>query len=313
MACQYAIYAFEPNWGLTVARYISINYPLPRVEATSSLGPKFAPVFAAFAHPNFFGAYLLLFWFIIFLPNKPAKRPMASLILKMGMIAALITTRSKGATIGIGGALFLVLFFWFIARGRFQIAAFVAIAIITTALVYFTYLLYERDTSVQIRLHVTQIALKSVAEKPLLGYGPGSFSSAFKDLETRQFKRDNGPTSRVSSAESSHNSYVRLLVENGLLGLFALFGLLSALIRHGLKGLGLSRFSNPPPHIGLTLGILAFAIQAATDDTFAMSKLTFMFWILVALILHLTPQNQVDQYSDPASEFDETLPETAEV
>jgi O-antigen ligase len=80
---------------------------------------------------------------------------------------------------------------------------------------------------------------------------------------------------------AAHNSYLRHLVESGILGLAAFLWLLLSLFAALWKKLR----NNGLAHSYLFIGLLAFTISAVFEDIFSYSVLWAIFWSANVLIL----------------------------
>ncbi|MBE3552143.1 MAG: O-antigen ligase family protein [Kyrpidia tusciae] len=120
------------------------------------------------------------------------------------------------------------------------------------------------------RLFILKIALNTVKERPLLGYGSGTFGgggTVVKDLA----KRYHMPTDMYSDSQ-----YNRIIIETGLLG-FLSFGLIHlVLLWKSWKAGGKIRYA------GLAL-ILAIVVMDAFNNLWELQQVMFPFWMLAAL------------------------------
>jgi O-antigen ligase len=105
------------------------------------------------------------------------------------------------------------------------------------------------------RLQIWQAGMHAVAGRPLHGYGPAGWY-------------------RVAGSRAPHNTYLSILVEEGLVGLLLFLTLLSVVLR-GL--LGLPRFER---RVGLTL--LATLATAMTPLGWDYNKASWMVLALLA-------------------------------
>lgn len=108
-----------------------------------------------------------------------------------------------------------------------------------------------------------------IAEKPLLGHGLSMVEVEFGIL--------------------THNDYLRLLTEVGLLGFLSYLYLIGSAWR-GMRND--YRRSNSPPVQSLQVGILAmiaaFSVRGFADNTLRNTVVMIYFWILIALVRNLT-------------------------
>ena len=107
------------------------------------------------------------------------------------------------------------------------------------------------DTLVEFRGERTRPLLWGIAidlwqERPLVGYGGGSFGGL---MERHR------PEGLWESADSAHNEYLNGLSEYGLVGAFLAFGVIALFFRN------IRRIRERPPGVLLGLGILAMAVS----------------------------------------------------
>jgi putative inorganic carbon (hco3(-)) transporter len=85
----------------------------------------------------------------------------------------------------------------------------------------------EKDLSLRRRAAYIRVGIQSFFENPLLGTGTGSFSKVWVDSrEAMFFKMEERP---------SHNVYLQVLVDSGLIGLLIYLGLLIQVFRDILR------------------------------------------------------------------------------
>lgn len=142
----------------------------------------------------------------------------------LGLIAIIILTQSRGASIALFG---IMLLFWI--RSKRKIYGTVLIGLAVLAVLVFgsesywgrmsSIAHYKDDTSAQGRLDAWKAGFKMALDHPILGVGAGNFNSVY------------GRYYRVESAVhprwiSSHSTYVQCMTELGFTGLLLLVGLI---------------------------------------------------------------------------------------
>lgn len=130
--------------------------------------------------------------------------------------------------------------------------------------------------SVEPRLYIARRSFEAVAKRPWLGFGLGTYSGAFLAVE-RQLDEAQMPWWRFGYPPrepvglSAHNDLLRIAVESGVPA--AIFWLL------GLVALGWDVRRRP-----LALGLLlAFLVQAMTDNLYQLSNYVPVLWTLVGI------------------------------
>lgn len=98
------------------------------------------------------------------------------------------------------------------------------------------------------RVYTWQGTLRMIAARPWLGFGPGTFPSAYGRYQIAGYTRH------------AHQIFLQTLAESGVVGLLAFLALVGALIRHGLRLLRHARAATGPegpPRAALAIALLA--------------------------------------------------------
>ena len=200
------------------------NYLLPGADPlfwSAFFGRR---IFSTFANPNFYANFCLFAIIIITARFLQTRSKKLLLLLGLGLVN-IFFTESKGAwlALGVSGAFFGLLYLnYFTAiykKNKFVITAALAAALLF-ALALSAFYGAKRMRSVNFRLHTWAATVEMVKEKPLFGFGAGSFFieyPAFKKPEIFEIEQ-------ISNIQTSHaeNHYLELLATLGLAG-FALF------------------------------------------------------------------------------------------
>lgn len=80
-----------------------------------------------------------------------------------------------------------------------------------------------KEGSIGSRLLIWQSALRMIAARPLVGWGPDAFHLAFSSFSSLDFVRLEGASKR---ADNAHNYFLQLAATQGIFGLFAFVALL---------------------------------------------------------------------------------------
>ena len=242
-------------------------------------------IYGTFAHPNLLAYYLLIpiiLSFLIFLFGKKTQIPkilylFASIILCVLM--ALTFTRGAWA------AFILVIFL----LGAFRYRAFATIILLLAALTYFIIppinsrindLIHPNEySSINWRINLWQDSLGLIKKQPLLGYGTGSASQVI--LASR---------GEEAGSPDPHNDYIKISLENGLVGLFSYVLLILAL---GYELIKKSLAEKLPKLKVFVLAIIAISLTLFTlslvDNILRNTALEWSFWVLAGGLLAVTP------------------------
>ncbi len=134
------------------------------------------------------------------------------------------------------------------------------------------------------RVETWRAASESIAERPVVGWGPDSFQLAFESNRTQAFSRIVDPT---ISQLSAHNWILQTAVETGVVGLVALVAFYSAVAVISARWIR----RGPPDQLRLRITMLAGA-WAGCAGFLVTSLLTpgspparYLLWCLMALLL----------------------------
>jgi O-antigen ligase len=149
------------------------------------------------------------------------------------------------------------------------------------------------------RLALWRTATRMIAERPLLGVGPGNFGVLYP--------RYREPDAPDEFAPTAHNLFLNVAAETGIAGLAAFVALLAAALRIGVR----RSLRGPPEFRLLRAGVLATMLgaiaQQSVDGTLqTYFSLSFAFWFLlaasVALPERLPRGSAVTRSRQPATE-----------
>lgn len=190
---------------------------------------------------------------------------------------------------------------FFLVSGRVRYVAALATPLVLGALLFFSPVAsqrimqgvseintYEKSaelTSMGIRRHMWNNTLKMIAERPLLGFGTGGFSEGYRQQVAGQEGWQGQPV------DDCHNQYLRVVAEQGLVGLAVFLALLWSFFR---QPVGL-------PYRIIGLGVLlawcATSLFSAHFSTFMEGR--FIYLWCGALLAQSARSDQSDR-SEPA-------------
>jgi O-antigen ligase len=199
------------------------------------------------------------------------------------LLAATLATLSRGALVGLGALLVWAIASRRIAAGGLVAAGLVVATVAALALTLWAPLIHERverkqrigEANVDSRMAFWAAAARMSAENPVLGIGPNRFGA-----EADRYLR-NSPLSIPDPVV--HNSYLELLVENGILALTAFIVMLTS------GWLSLSRAETEARELGdraamrLAAAIKGTLVIAIVAGLFLSEQLTLPFWLVCGL------------------------------
>jgi putative inorganic carbon (HCO3(-)) transporter len=143
----------------------------------------------------------------------------------------------------------------------------------------------SQDSSFAWRLDLWQGAAALIRERPLVGWGIGTFplelSHAWDGARPREVVRKvTGPT----LSEQAHNEYLQLAADLGLIGLGLHLWILGAFFSHGLRTLrGREHGFRRLVLMGCLAGLAAQAVDALGNPAWRFTEVSFLFWFLMGL------------------------------
>ncbi|MBQ9280049.1 MAG: O-antigen ligase family protein [Clostridia bacterium] len=233
-------------------------------------------VYSTFENPNVYGEYLLLAIPIIFSLFWSEKGLLKKLIL-FAMFAvtmlALVLTFSRGCWLGIILALGLLLimidrrFLWLGVLGLFVLPFVLPETIMNRFLSIGN--LEDSSTSYRVYIWLGTIAMLKDYWFSGIGLGITSFNSIYPIYSYNNI-----------SAPHSHNLYLQLIVEYGIVGLIIFLGM----IYHFYKETTISLLKEKNIiTAGIMSGVAGFLLQSLFDNTWYNYRVVLIFWMIIAL------------------------------
>ena len=284
--------------GLSQELLLRLGGPVPDLTYLST-GRWSTEFGSTIGHPNFFSAFQILtlpltawaWW------RESGWRRGALSFFGLIQVAGVFLAKSIGGVVGLaaGG---LVLAWW--SGGRlWRLVGPVLAAIGVAAILWLVQARDPKglDRSIAIRAHILGVTRHMFSDSPFFGHGLGRFTSLFPEYE-QVFAREDlqGEIQNwrgFPKSISSHNWYLRLVIEGGLASLMAFLGLIGWVLATRWYAL-----RAPPPvrpfldtpwalRLALLVSLVGFAVQAMTEELFAYSKIVAVFWTLVAIGVNL--------------------------
>lgn len=135
------------------------------------------------------------------------------------------------------------------------------------------------------RFHLVEDTLPMIADKPIFGWGLGTFRAGFR-LYQRSETRIVHNEGRVTLYNHAHNDWIQTIAEVGILGAFLMwfpFGVWIARARRSLRECELKKW--------VFIGCLAFLIMAFAESLMLNRALAGSFFFLFGLSLHADKTN----------------------
>jgi O-antigen ligase len=141
-------------------------------------------------------------------------------------------------------------------------------------------------TSNSFRIKTWVAALEAARERPILGYGLGTFYEAYS------------PFKLGAHTAYAHNVVIQQLVEVGAIGALLLVAFLAVAIFRPIKTL-FGRMAKP--QIPLLLGALAFVLHNLVDLTWYFPALLFVFMLVLGLMSSYASSSPPPETEPPAA------------
>lgn len=258
---------------------------------TDEGGQSYARFGGIFGQPNLLGGFLALA-----IPSMVALaaservwwRRLSGSLLVMAAMAGLVFTYSRGAWLGTGVGLLILL--PVLGRGFWLILGVVLLGPVLVGMVTSADAVLARldsiaaagsDPALMERLEIWGMAFRLVAEHPLLGVGLGNFQAAYGRLMVPDLPLLTYP---LELPEHAHNLFLNLAVEVGLVGVSAFAWLLAVAF---LRVQQIRRFADWRVGVwsmGLAAGLVAISVQALVDVVVYQGFVAILFFTYLGVI-----------------------------
>ena len=248
-------------------------------------------VYSTLENPNVYGEYLLLiipFTISLLWTEKGWKKKLFLLVAIGIMGIALILTFSRGCWLGIILAIGLLAI---IIDKRFILLGIVMILLLPfflpdTIMQRFMSIGNMEDTSTSYRVYIWMGTIAMLKDYWISGVGMGitSFNTIYPLYAYNNIK-----------APHSHNLYLQIIVEYGIIGFIVIMGMLYHLFKttmismHAKKDILLA---------GLMSGMVGFLLQSMTDHTWYNYRVVLLFWVMIGLTITASRINLKEKEND---------------
>jgi O-antigen ligase len=223
------------------------------------------------------------------------------------LIIALVLSYSRAAWVSVAVA--LVVFFLYFFKVRFYVIAIGAVTLITGYFLFQTRISYmleknRQDASAEYAEHVKSIsnvrtdasnlerlnrwnsALRMFREKPVMGWGPGTY--AFKYAPFQHASEMTIISTNAGDKGNAHSEYIGPLSESGLPGSITFIVIVLAVLYRGSK----LYFALDDPEtkmltLGLLLGLITYFVHGIFNNFLDTDKLSIPFWGFIGALVSL--------------------------
>lgn len=142
------------------------------------------------------------------------------------------------------------------------------------------------DASNLERINRWQAAFRMFSEKPVLGWGPGTYQFVYAPFQ--QMNEKTVISTNMGNKGNAHSEYIGPLAESGVLGLLNILFLVITVVYTGLNVY--KKAASPQTRLialSATLGLLTYFVHGIMNNFLNTDKASVPFWGLVACIVAL--------------------------
>lgn len=234
---------------------------------------------AFYESPNYLAMYLapaFLFALYFFAKQKDCNKKIQAVIL-LFLAAALFLTKSYGAILGVGAALFCIVAKKYIGGDREFFSrnkkTVLVLAVVVFALLSFlSFQKYEQivnsneRSSFHSRLMIWNSSLEMLEDSPIVGIGPGTFQKVYLDYQSRF----SIPYLEWAVAEP-HNTFLAFYLQSGLVGLAGF-----SLIFYWF-------YKRARTDDILFIFLVYFMVHGLVDTLYWKNDLSVIFWLIIGV------------------------------
>ncbi len=248
-------------------------------------------VYSTLENPNVLGEYLLLitpFAAACLLTAKTWPRRLFYLAILAVMLLCLIFTSSRGAWLGL---IFAAAIFMIMLDARLILLGIIAIVILYFALPdwvidRFSSIGDLTDSSTSYRVFIWMGTIAMLKDYWFSGIGPGTdaFNLVYPAYSFNTIK-----------APHAHNLYLQLMCDAGILGLVLFLLVILSFYRTVFSAFSRGRERKTKIYLAAAAaGVGGFLLQGMTDYAFYNIRVTFFFWVIIALGIVLARRSEME-------------------
>ena len=256
-------------------------------------GEVFVRVGGTLLHPNqfanFLGLVLPIALAMLVLGRRPFRSKVAfAAVFVLGLLVFIVTF-SRTGWLHVAASTAVVLAF--ALRGgkvRTDVANFLIVGALVAAmlLLVFSGAIYARvfhsdPILVTARLDMGKVALRMIADRPVLGVGINNYVRALPSYD------------RIGVLEAPvHDLYLLLAAETGLAGLAAFGAFVALVFGRLLRAARSSDALVKAVAVGIAAGFVGFLVDGISDFSFVLASTNLLFWFLAGLATALGPREE---------------------
>ncbi len=256
-----------------------------------------------------YGAVLALFipvlLSLIFRKEQKALHKIGGIYFLLLFLVALIFSYTRAAWISLLAVAALFLLIYFKVSWKWLLSGALLLVIVSTQLwwtIYFRMESNKQDSSSDFSEHVESItniatdasnlerinrwkaAWRLAAERPGVGWGPGTYQFQYASV---QFSYDKTIIStNFGDGGNAHSEYLGHLAETGWPGMFIFIGLIASVLISGIKALTIVDAQHYALLFGVLLGLSTYFVHAFLNNFLDADKMAVPFWSFLAFIVY---------------------------
>jgi O-antigen ligase len=249
---------------------------------------------------NFLGGYLILLIpisMVLFFVVENALYKYIYALNTILLVVALFFTQTLNAWIGlaVGAVIFAVLFIIYMPKYRKMVViSAIALTVIASALVFS----FKPEEAIgklakigrfetfaeRGRWLMWKSAVEMIKEKPVFGFGAGTYRVRFTEYEARLLKTKEFTGYTHIITKDAHNDYLQIGSELGLAGLLLLLLFTGSVIFGAVRNLSKEENDKIIIHIGLLCALIAFSVHMFFNFPLKIAPSAVLFFLFLGLL-----------------------------
>jgi len=272
-------------------------------------------VFGLFGNVNYFAEYLIvplpLVISLFFITRNKTHKTLL-LVGILAMSGSLILTFTRGSYLAIGISSIFMFLLYLISRGKSFIKEYKKIFIFALALIIlitFLFVLpnpinkpgtviykikgrtsisqFTQSSSLKRRIAIWKFTMLMIKDRPLIGSGIGTFKYNSLNYQAKFFEqRENRSIYPHGFADKTHNEYLQLCAELGIIGLGIFIWIMVTYFNYGIK---LLKKIKDNYKRGIIIGLMGSIMAVLVDSIFGfplhLPATIVLFWLILALTI----------------------------